>query len=68
MLLFPEHLATNERLGPMGKTHGPTGTLAQFLKDFGPVLLQKAKGDRGVQCTLGNTGRTRRCVVQALDP
>ncbi|PPQ64001.1 hypothetical protein CVT24_009375 [Panaeolus cyanescens] len=28
-------------MGPMGKHQGPTGPLANFLKDFGPTLLRK---------------------------
>ncbi|KAH9951285.1 Extradiol aromatic ring-opening dioxygenase [Amylocystis lapponica] len=42
-LAFPESSATN----PLVKFAGPTGPLATFLKDFGPVLLQKYK-PRGI--------------------
>ncbi len=43
-LAYPEHLS---RGGGIGDWQGPKGPLANFLKDFGPVLLQKYK-PRGI--------------------
>ncbi|SJL04418.1 related to 4,5-DOPA dioxygenase extradiol-like protein [Armillaria ostoyae] len=43
-LAYPEHLS---RGGGIADWQGPKGPLANFLKDFGPVLLQKYK-PRGI--------------------
>ena len=42
MLAFSEE-AASRRMASLGKTQGPNGPLAQFLKDFGPALLHKYK-------------------------
>ncbi len=43
-LAYPEHLSHS---GGLADWQGPRGPLANFLKDFGPVLLQKYK-PRGI--------------------
>ena len=41
MLIWPKEQRSSP--GPLGGKFGPDGTLAQFLQDFGKVLLSKYK-------------------------
>ncbi|GAA6024168.1 hypothetical protein JCM10207_005589, partial [Rhodosporidiobolus poonsookiae] len=42
MLIYPPHLSTSSsRLGAIADIQGPTGLLANFLKDLGPALISK---------------------------
>ncbi|KAK4704950.1 4,5-DOPA dioxygenase extradiol, partial [Phenoliferia sp. Uapishka_3] len=44
LLVYPPTLAAERSgFGPLLETQGPNGTLAQFLRDLGPVLLEKYK-------------------------
>ncbi|GAA5881685.1 hypothetical protein JCM3774_005337 [Rhodotorula dairenensis] len=40
MLIHPPHLA-DARGGPLNEVQGPTGGLANFLKDLGPAVMEK---------------------------
>ncbi|GAA5991639.1 hypothetical protein JCM10908_001068 [Rhodotorula pacifica] len=40
MLIHPPHLA-DARGGPLASVQGPNGGLANFLKDLGPVIMEK---------------------------
>ncbi|GAA5893130.1 hypothetical protein JCM6882_003893 [Rhodosporidiobolus microsporus] len=42
MLIYPPHLSTSSsRLGAIADIQGPSGLLAQFLRDLGPALMSK---------------------------